>query len=102
MFVAISEYKSERVNAICQLHYRLANSTMSIKLQILFVACIIVSLALGRPDITDTKLNPLEDTGLNVNGTSGREKRDSCGWTYGCHKGHCWSNCKGGLGVLSK
>lgn len=72
---------------------------MSIKLQLIFVACIIFTLASGRPDVVDGELDPIEDTEL---AELGREKRESCGWKYGCHKGYCWSNCKGGFGVLGK
>lgn len=83
---------------------------MWIKLQFLFVAYIIVSLASGRPDMPNTELNPVDDSGFDpfenteliVNGTSEREKREECGWTYGCHKGYCYSNCRGGIGILGK
>lgn len=106
LFIAISEYKNDRANTICQSHYRIAIRTMSIKLQILFVTCIILIFALdvtiGRPDIADTALNPVEDTELDVNEPLEREKRSSCGWSGGCHKGYCWANCKGGFGVLGK
>lgn len=80
---------------------------MSLKLHILFVACIICILildeAVARPNITNTEFNLLEDTGLDVSGDLERVKRrGSCGWSSGCHKGYCYANCQGGFGTLSK
>lgn len=71
---------------------------MSIKLQILFVACIICAFALnvafGRPD---TGIDPVGAVGLNVSGNSTeRQKRDDgCLYKGGCHKGYCWAYCEG-------
>lgn len=75
---------------------------MSNKLQILFVACIIctssLDVAIGRPDIADVGLNPVGDTGLDVNGASEREKRQfGCSNTGGCYNGFCWAGCFGAL-----
>lgn len=78
---------------------------MTIKLEFLFVACIVFALALARPDMVDTGLDPVEETKLAVKNDTdlvGREKREFCGWKFGCHKGYCWANCKGGFGVLGK
>lgn len=93
-----SAYKRLPANLSWQSNF-VQQSTMSIKLQILFVVCIIyiyaVDVANGRPDPADTALNSVEDTGLDVTGTSGREKRlaSECAKKGGCHQGYCWASC---------
>lgn len=82
-------------------------SKMSIKLKIFLVACIIctfaLNVAIGRPDITISKLSPDEKSGLDSNGTDyerAKRQSDYCGWSGGCYKGYCWANCQGGIGTL--
>lgn len=74
---------------------------MSIKLQILFVACIICAFALnaafGRPE---TGIDPVDDAGLSVSGNSTDRQKRNCSYKGGCHKSYCWSYCEG-FGVLS-
>lgn len=80
--------------------YRVAISTMSIKVQMLFVAYIISAFALttvfGRPE---AGIDSLEDDGLNVdrNSTVRQKRWDNSGCLYkgGCHKGWCWAYCEG-------
>lgn len=79
-----------------------SNSAMSIKLKSLFVACIIyayvLDVAVGMPDIADTRFNPAQNTELDVNGATMREKRQlPCSTRGGCYRGSCWAGCIGAL-----
>lgn len=101
----ISEYKSNRSNAIIQLHFGITILTMSIKLLSLFVAFIIciyaLDVAVARPDTADNGPEPLEDIGLEFNGPSEREKRQlPCAINGGCRKGYCWAGCIGALSPI--
>lgn len=83
-----------------------SNSTMSIKLKGLFVACIIyvfvLDVAVGMPDTADTGFNPVQDTEFDANGASVRERRQlPCSTKGGCYRNRCWAGCIGALSPVN-